>query len=149
MKLTGIFFGIIGLVFLAVGIGNYVHSSNFLKKAVEVNGVVVKNTGGAGYKGVYNPVVKFTDLAGQSHEFMSTSGSNPAKYKVDEQVTVLFRQEQPESARIKSWFSLWGIAVIFSGIGLILFALPIIVFLALKTGFIKVDNIQHETVNKM
>jgi len=71
----------------------------------------------------YRPVVEFVTAQGQSVQFTSPSGSSPPAYSRGESVEVLYDPDRPEIAQINSFFSLWGVPIIFVSIGVILFVL--------------------------
>ncbi|MDX1757914.1 MAG: DUF3592 domain-containing protein, partial [Marinobacter sp.] len=56
---------------------------------------------------------------GRQVEFKSSTGSNPPSYSRGELVPVLYEAENPASARINGFFSLWGGALIVGVLGLI------------------------------
>jgi 4-amino-4-deoxy-L-arabinose transferase-like glycosyltransferase len=64
---------------------------------------------------VYSPVVEFT-ADGQTYTFESSNASDPPRYKVGEQVTVVYLPENPQRAEVEggSFWWLWaGLAVLF------------------------------------
>ncbi len=61
---------------------------------------------------VYFPVFTFTDAQGTVHTIHSSSGSSPPDYEVGDSVPVLYSPNDPENAKIDSFFSVWGISLI-------------------------------------
>jgi hypothetical protein len=76
---------------------------------------------GAGAVGTgdgYKPVVQFTTAAGRETTFTG-NGSHPAAYDPGEAVTVLYDPGDPDDARIKGFWSLWGGPAFMSLLGVI------------------------------
>jgi Protein of unknown function (DUF3592) len=79
----------------------------------------------------YRPVVRFTTAGGRDITYEESFSSNPAPYDVGASVEVLYPADDPDSARIKSFGSLWlgptilgGMGLVFAsiGVGYVLFA---------------------------
>jgi Protein of unknown function (DUF3592) len=87
----------------------YVRQKKFLRKAVEVTGVVVDfragSSGGGGT--MHHPVVEFRTEDGEVVEFASPYGQNPPAYRVGQRVPVLYDPDRPETAALRSFASLW------------------------------------------
>jgi Protein of unknown function (DUF3592) len=113
-------FAAIGIAMLSGAFFLYQNTSSFLAKAVKVDGAVIenvrKNSNGST---TYWPVIQFTDSSGANVEFTSASGSNPASYSEGDTVEVVYSPDEPEKAKIKSFFPLWGAATIVGGIGFV------------------------------
>ncbi|HEY9126842.1 MAG TPA: DUF3592 domain-containing protein, partial [Acidobacteriaceae bacterium] len=65
----------------------------------------------------FAPVFTFVSLDGRSHSITSNSSSNPAGFEVGDTVHVLYDPAAPSGAKIDTFWQLWGIAVVFGGIG--------------------------------
>lgn len=63
---------------------------------------------------MYSPIVEFTLPDGNKLQFTSNFGSSSQSYQIGEKVEVVYRIDDPESARISSIMNLYGF-VIFSG----------------------------------
>ncbi len=138
MKIIIGFLGIIGLVVLSIGIRSCISTSIILKETTEVKGVVIKNDCGVRPGSSCYPIVGFVDLNGQSHIFISNVGAKPARYDIDERITVAYQKGHPESAKIKSWLELWFMPTIAIGLGGLTIGPSLLIFLAVKFGFITV-----------
>jgi hypothetical protein len=122
-KTLKIIFGLFlafGLVFSGVALWAVRDTQSFVAKAEAAAGQVIdlehrrgtsssSNSGGA-----YYPVVRFRTATGQEHTLHSNNGSSPPSC---EAVTVLYDPTNPFDARIKGFFSLWLIAIIFGILG--------------------------------
>jgi hypothetical protein len=134
MKTIGIIkytFTLVGIGALAVALWLYRDTSIFLGEATRAVGMVVdlersQSSDSTTYSTVYRPVVRFTDGTGVEIKFTSSTGSNPPSYSRGERVEVLYLPSQPQKARINGFFSLWGLSLIFGGLGAL--------FLAVGTG---------------
>lgn len=113
-------FTLIGLGMLVGAYAIYSSTNSFIDRAVETEGEVVDLIlSRSSDSNAYYPVVVFRDTSGREVEFQSSTGSNPASYSRGERVSVLYESSSPEGARINSFFSLWGGAIIVGGLGLI------------------------------
>ena len=112
------------LPFGALGVWQVARSLARLRRSRPAPGTVVRleplNTEGGG---TLAPVVRFTDPDGAEREFKSDVASNPPDYQVGDPVTVLVPPGRPEDAVIRSFWSVWGLAVVFFVIGLVPFAI--------------------------
>ncbi len=118
---------------LSLFIGSlFIYRSNsiFVRNALEAEGTVIdlikKTTTDTSHKRYrekvhYYPKIRFKDLTGHTFQFESNTGSNPASYSMGEKVTILYLQQDPHKAKIKGFFSLWGVPLILGFIGGIFF----------------------------
>jgi len=125
-------------LFLLIGLGMlvgsfflYQNTVSFLETAIKADGVVVdlvrsRNSDST----TYAPTVRFKTNRGNTIEFTSTTSSNPPSYSVGEKVEVLYEPSQPHSAKINSFFSVWGGAVIVCGLGTVFFVVGFAIIIA-------------------
>ncbi|PKM31283.1 MAG: DUF3592 domain-containing protein [Gammaproteobacteria bacterium HGW-Gammaproteobacteria-11] len=117
-------FTLLGIALLLGAFFLYQNTQSFLADAATAEGVVTALTPSRSTDSVtYRPVVRFATQDGEVIEFTSTAGSNPPSYATGEQVEVLYSPANPNSARIKGFFSLWGGASITGGLGGLFFIL--------------------------
>ena len=117
MKALTIIFGVflaIGLAFSGVSLWAVRDTQSFLARAETAAGQVVDFDS---RRGAYYPVVRFRTAIGEAHTLHSNTGSSPPSYHVGEAVSVLYDPGNLFDARIKGFFSLWLIAIIFGAIG--------------------------------
>ena len=127
MKALRLIFGIftvLGVVFLIIGAATYLHTRRFLDTAVAAEGVVLENLGrmdnssnNYGSSRYYYPRIRFRTADGQDISFVSSSGSNPPSYSINETVKILYDPGQPDRAMVHSFVGLWLLPTIFGGIG--------------------------------
>lgn len=119
---------IIGLGLMVGSFFLFKNTSIFLENAISAEGEVIElvrsrssssSTSGSSY--TYAPVVKFKTRKGVSIEFTSTTSSNPPSYSRGERVNILYVEGKPDSAKINSFFSLWGTSIIVAGLGVAFF----------------------------
>jgi hypothetical protein len=108
-----------GLLFLSLGLWQFVGSWRAAVTWPKADGVVVRNvlksTGG------YVPVVRFVTSQGEKYRFTDAVGASVAKYAVGERVRVAFDPDEPTAARIVSpLWRLWLAPGVFTLLGLAL-----------------------------
>ncbi len=117
----GWLFALIGLGLVIGGYFTYRHTFDFVENALMAQGTVTDLTrsarSGSSGSDTYRPVVTFHDHEGQLVEFVSGVGSSPPAYRKGEVVEVLFLKEDPQDAEINSFFNLWFLPVLLSGMG--------------------------------
>jgi hypothetical protein len=145
---------ILKYVFAILGAGMLVgagamraNTRSFLAHASAAQGTVVALQSKRSSDGstTYSPVVRFKHGA-QLIEFTSQTSSSPPGYHVGETVPVRYLETNPYDAKLDSYFSLWGGALIVGGLGA--------VFLLIGGGMILVplrrkrvdDYLAHEGV---
>lgn len=115
-------FAIIGFCMTVGSFFLYQNTQTFLDNAIRIEGVVIDLVRSRSSDSTtYAPMVRFKTSQGTTIEFTSTTSSNPPAYSRGEQVEVLYEAIQPHSAKIDSFFSIWGGAVIVGGIGIVFF----------------------------
>jgi hypothetical protein len=130
MKTVRLIFGIVLVVrlgLLAGGFYSVQHTRQFLRTAVEAPGVVTENlrqesssSDRSGLSWSYYPRIRFRTSDGQEIVFISSTGTNPPAYRVNEPVTVLYDPRQPRHAFIKSFAQVWMLSIILFGVGALL-----------------------------
>lgn len=112
----------IGWLLLAVGLGmiggaGYAASTTraFLHRAEQVEGTVVELVG----SDTYAPRVEYRLASGEPRTFTSRMSSSPPAYDVGERVIVYYDPARPGDVRLQGTFSLWGLAIILGGLGLV------------------------------
>ena len=122
--------GVVGAVFLVVGVRKFVRTRRFVNQASSATGTVtdVKSrisrshtSDGPRVRTLRYPVVRFQTQDGRTVEFESETGTNTFSQKPGEQVEVLYDPLKPEQARIKTFMMLWFGPLIFSVVGFFLF----------------------------
>lgn len=111
---------LIGVGMLSGAYATYSGTSSFVDRAVETDGTIVELIlSRSSDSRAYYPVVVFQDASGREVEFQSNASSNPASYSLGTTVPVLYEPSAAEGARINSFFSLWGAAIIIGALGLV------------------------------
>lgn len=126
---------IIKYVFTGVGSGLliaafffYQSTENFIQGALTADGVVTELIRSKSDNSTtYKPVVEFTTQNGTVVEITSSASSNPPMYTRGEAVEVFYHADSPQNGVINGFFSLWGLALIFGGIGSVFFLVGIII----------------------
>ncbi|HTL51091.1 MAG TPA: DUF3592 domain-containing protein [Planctomycetota bacterium] len=99
--------GISGLMILG-SVLIHRRTRKFLSEATRTHGTVVDlEVGTGGDETTYYSVFEFTDGRGEKHRLRSGVASAPPAHKVGQKVEVLYRPNEPEKAKIESFFELW------------------------------------------
>lgn len=134
MKIVRLVFSIFLVIGLGLLAGSYFifrHTRHFLQTAVPARGVVVENvykesntiTQGQGRllprgpSWSYYPHIRFRTTEGHEIDFVSSAGSTPPSYSVNEPVTVFYDPRQPYKAVLNSSGSLWGASIVLFVLG--------------------------------
>jgi hypothetical protein len=134
MNLTKYTFAVAGAVMLIIAVAAYTHTRSFLAQAARTEGTVirldpVRSSDGTTYK----PIVRF-EHQGRQIEFASSGSSNPPAFHEGERVSVAYLESDPYSAKIDTFFSLYGLAVILGGMGSVFFLVGAgIIFVQVRT----------------
>jgi hypothetical protein len=93
---------------------------HFVNNAMEGKGHVTSLVKGDSTKSnVYKPVVEFKTVDGTNVEFTSWMSTSPPRFSVGESVSVYYDPQNPQSAIINDWLSLWGGSFILGGLTII------------------------------
>ncbi|SFO30927.1 Protein of unknown function [Variovorax sp. PDC80] len=113
-------FGGVGAALFVMALLVAAHTVYFIRSAVHAQGEVIDllhvESDDDG-DGTWKPRVRFRTAAGETIDFESSTSSNPPSYEVGEAVRVLHAPGNPRNARIDSFFSLWGMPIVFGAIG--------------------------------
>jgi len=114
-------FGDIGLPMLVLGLISFGYTFLFTLTSKRTQGVVVGLAAGSGSKGgtVYRPVYTFRTEDGNEITRTDKLGSNPPRFKVGQEVQVLYGRLNPRNSRINTVMSLYFTPAMFSGMGAI------------------------------
>ena len=115
-------FGVLGAVFLVVGVWTFFSTRSFIATAARADGVVIDlELSRSDDSSTYYPIVAFRTQDGQEIEYQSNTGTNPPSFRVGESVTVLYDPQDPYDARIEAFSELWLFSIIFGSVGLVFF----------------------------
>lgn len=107
----GWFVGLLVLSLLVFGLtaAFHVNTKNFLEKAVQTTGTVVKLVPGSGESAdVLFPLIEYTDTKGDVYYKQGTSGSYPPKHHIGQHFEILYSPRWPKNARIATTAGTWG-----------------------------------------
>ncbi|OHD65872.1 MAG: hypothetical protein A2176_03420 [Spirochaetes bacterium RBG_13_51_14] len=119
--LLKIFLIVIGGIFLMFFIYLFGKNILFLRSCVQTKGFVHTIARSRNDYNQFTPVIKFSTSTVEEFTFSPDSSSTNPRYKVGQEVSVLYDPDFPEDAHIKSFFALWiGPIVLFIVAGLLL-----------------------------
>jgi len=113
--------GVAGLALVAA-LGAFIYSLNFVRTASQAGGQVVQLQKDESDPSSFHTVFTFRDSRGAEHTVKSALASSPPEYKLGDAVVVLYDINSPAQAKIRNFFSIWGLAFIAALLGLV--ALP-------------------------
>lgn len=118
MKVIGYPFLLAGIGMLAATCFTYIDTNTFLKNAIKAEGTVIELIRSRSDDSItYQPVVVFVSQKGEEIEFTSSVGSNPPSYSKGQTVEIFYLPENPQTAEINGFFSLWGVPIILGAMG--------------------------------
>lgn len=95
------------ICFVVAGI-LYYRTKSFIDRAERVQGAVVDYEVSSGSSStMYYPVVEFVTKDGREIVWHSNTGSNSTGFKIGEKVRVLYDRDDPEEAKIVTFWQLW------------------------------------------
>ena len=120
----------IGGVFLVVALAFSLHAWHFTRIAQRTTANVIEmlsQTDKDSGMVTYAPTFKFQAADGSPHTVSSSFYSAPPAFHVGDSVTVLYRSDDPQTARIDSYWQVWGIASLFGIFGSVLLPAGLVV----------------------
>jgi hypothetical protein len=103
---------ILGSLSLLVAFGSWIYTLHFTHVAAHTSGMVIemqqqtdKDTGSVSYA----PTFRFQDAAGVQHTVSSGFFQSPPEFHVGDAVSVLYLSDAPQTARIDSFWQVWGL----------------------------------------
>ncbi len=112
-----IVFIILSLVMISGSVALFFEKENKIKNGISVQGRVI--TLERGSEGTSAAVVRFIDKSGRSNRFTDSISSNPASYRIGEEVAVIYKKNDPESAFIDRGIYNHLIPLILGGFGVL------------------------------
>ena len=120
----------IGLLPGSIGAFAFLRRLRFLRTAHTTSGVVnevILKHLVDGHS--YQPKITFTTQTGETVSLPSVRMSNPPRFRVGQEVPVVYDPSNPYRAYIRSFSYLWFVSLLFGGIGSLLFILGIILMI--------------------
>lgn len=127
VKIIGRIFVVVGVCLLVGGFFSYKNTRCFIANSTVASGevidLVLQAKSGSHSprtnRGTYHPIIRFETESREAIEFMSNAGSNPPSYRKGDMVTVRYDPNDPYTARVDSFISLWLPALIPCSLGLL------------------------------
>jgi hypothetical protein len=128
LLLVGLIFLGIGAIQLGLGVFFFVRTRRFLRTAVEATGTIVELLESSGSEGgtVYQAVVEFQTADGRSIRWQEAMASNPPAGQQGDQLLMKYDPVNPQRARIAKATRLWFLPGLFGLLGLLFFALGVV-----------------------
>jgi hypothetical protein len=110
----------LGCAVLAGALATALHTWHFTRVAQRTRGAVIEMREQTDYDSgriSYAPTFRFQDASGTEHTIASSFFSSPPEFRVGDRVGVLYRADSPQSARIDSYWQVWGLPSLLGIIG--------------------------------
>ena len=125
------FFIIVGIGFLLWTNFSYQNLSSLLSRSTETEGTVIKIK-----KSIfpdssiyYYPIVKYKALNGDVFTKTASNGTYPSLYSKGDKVRIMYKTDDPKSAKVIGFFTLWAPIILTFIIGSGLFIIGSIIFI--------------------
>lgn len=121
-------FGAMGLLVIGIAIVVWMRTREFISKAQETKGVVIRMLSKPGSKGgiIYAPVYQFRTMDGRTIEVEESTYSKPPQFQEGQSVYILYDPQNPEEARVKNWMNLYFLPLVLAGMGMIFVGIGIV-----------------------
>ncbi|HEX2627735.1 MAG TPA: DUF3592 domain-containing protein [Chitinophagaceae bacterium] len=104
---------IVGVIVAAIGVRMLLRSLTFIKSGERTTATVVEIIPVHGSDGTtYKPVFEFTTLEGRKMIHRQNSSSNPPGWKEGEETAIIYDRDNPENARVVTYFGLFSWSII-------------------------------------
>jgi hypothetical protein len=132
-----VLFIVVGVVCLiACGI-TFSHTRAFLATAKTTSGRVIglDPDTDSHHNITYHTVFTFTDDSNNAHTIRTSYAQRPQPYSVGDRIVILYPPDSPESARIRSFSSLWLAPVILVTVGLLFPVMGLLAFISARKTY--------------
>lgn len=121
-------FGGMGLLFIGIAFVVWMRTREFISKAQETKGIVIRMLSKRGSKGgiIYAPVFQFRTIDGRTIEVEESMYSKPPQFQEGQSVDILYDPQNPEKARVKKWANLYFLPLVLGGMGAIFIVIGIV-----------------------
>ena len=129
----GLLMTAIGLVPASLGGLIFLRRLRFLQTACMTSGIVEQVTLKHLVDGhAYQPKITFTTPGGEKVQLTSVGMSNPPRFRVGQEVPVVYDPSNLHKARIRSFANLWFASLLFGGLGSPFFLISLMLMLINK-----------------
>ncbi len=110
---------VVGITLLFISIFKCRESLAFLKNSERTVGKVIDLEHIQGNDGpTYKAIFKFTTKANKDITFRQNSSSNPPSWRVDEEVMIAYDPQNPDQARVLSYFGVFSWSIVLMAIAM-------------------------------
>ncbi|MDS0790296.1 DUF3592 domain-containing protein [Proteus vulgaris] len=114
-------FAIIGVIIFIVALFVIKSELHLVRNGIETTGVVIDQSmsQSSNERSVYHPIIQFTTNDNRKITFRSLEGSNPPRFHLGENISVIYLQNDPQRATINNFLGLYGAGTILGIFGLV------------------------------
>ncbi|MBI6530845.1 DUF3592 domain-containing protein [Proteus vulgaris] len=114
-------FAIIGVVIFIVALFVIKSELHLVRNGIETTGVIIdlSMSNSSNERSVYHPIIQFTTNDNREITFRSLEGSNPPRFHLGENISVIYLQNDPQRATINNFLGLYGAGTILGVFGLV------------------------------
>jgi hypothetical protein len=120
-------FCIVGPLCLLIALGSALQRAALIYSGLRAEGAVIGKQQMGSTRVTYAPVVQFAASDGRTYVVSSDVYGRETAFKYGGHVSVLYRQDHPESARIDAFAPVWTFPLVFGVVGAALSVVPAIV----------------------
>ncbi|MCH4254718.1 MAG: DUF3592 domain-containing protein [Proteus vulgaris] len=114
-------FAIIGVVIFVVALFVIKSELHLVRNGIETTGVVIELSinKSSNDRSIYHPIIQFTTKDNREIIFRSLEGSNPSRFHLGENISIIYLPDDPQKATINNFLGLYGAGTILGVFGLI------------------------------
>ncbi len=132
-RITIYILAFIAVIFVGTGGAFFYFANDFSRNAIGVTGTVIDiSVSYSDNSTTYQPTISYVDAQGNKQIGQTFLTSSSYNYPRGSKVYILYDTRTPGDIRIDNWFSLWGLPMVFLGVGLLLAFIAVMVALAAK-----------------
>ena len=125
-------FCIVGPLCLLVAAGSGLERAALVYSGLRAEGTVIAKRPSGSSHVTYAPVFQFTASDGRAYVVISDVSGRESAFSYGERVSVLYRPDHPESARIDAFAPLWTFPLVFGVVGAAFSVIPTLMWVNWK-----------------
>ncbi|MCF6340306.1 MAG: DUF3592 domain-containing protein [Sulfurimonas sp.] len=125
---------VLALLLLFFSTKEFSDADELIANGEHTNGIIIEVKKGPSSLSKYYPRIHFITKDGKEIEFVSSTGSNPSLYNVDDQVQIVYNYDDPKDAFINSFIEVWIASAIYAFMSFLLFIFSGFLWIKSRSG---------------